>query len=71
MSVIVSFPLMVYPLRASLHSLMFQQVSVYFVIIIISFCSRVRISVCCNASSYLDSLDAQCIRLLITTEIIQ
>ena len=27
MSVIVSFPLMVYPLRASLHSLIFQQVS--------------------------------------------
>jgi len=28
MSVIVSFPLMVYPLRASLHSLIFQQVSI-------------------------------------------
>ena len=27
MSVVVSFPLMVYPLRASLHSLIFQQVS--------------------------------------------
>lgn len=26
MSVVVSFPLMVYPLRASLHSLIFQQV---------------------------------------------
>lgn len=30
MSVVVSFPLMVYPLRASLHSLIFSEVCTFF-----------------------------------------